>query len=105
MVIFLLQGYVFLPVSARKWVFGVLFLWFMPQEIIVVYKKTKSLITALSFNLDQIDNLLILIKKFRNIKSYFYEGAVPRAAINPSFLKRMTIVEVVRGHLFCLLLP
>lgn len=68
-------------------------------------QKNKSLITALSFNLDQIDNLLILIKKFRNIKSYFYEGAVPRAAINPSFLKRMTIVEVVRGHLFCLLLP
>ena len=67
-------------------VFGMIFVVYAARNNCGL-QKNKSLITALSFNLDQIDNLLILIKKFRNIKSYFYEGAVPRAAINPSFFK------------------
>lgn len=107
----LLDGYFFIAricflagIGKKMGVFGMIFVVYAARNNCGL-QKNKSLITALSFNLNQIDNLLILIKKFRNIKSYFYEGAVPRAAINPSFLKRMTIVEVVRGHLFCLLLP
>ena len=60
-------------------VFGMIFVVYAARNNCGL-QKNKSLITALSFNLDQIDNLLILIKKFRNIKSYFYEGGKQSAS-------------------------
>lgn len=73
----LLDGYFFIAricflvgIGKKMGVFGMIFVVYAARNNCGL-QKNKSLITALSFNLDQIDNLLILIKKFRNIKLEF----------------------------------